>query len=148
MLHTILPTRQHNWCNLYTANCKRRQLQQQYTMLLCYGKQWKGKVNQWQKWVCTCSPLSLTKNSNKSASKTEIPPYSAPNSYCPPRLSSALSCRSHPSVPLTWFHLSQSSPKWEKTCPDSQTSMRSFTLLSFSAAEKSVTVQTKKHTIN
>jgi len=25
--------------------------------------------------------------------------------------------RSHPSVPPPWLHASQSSPKWEKTCP-------------------------------
>ena len=42
--------------------------------------------------------------------------------------------------------LGQSSPKLEKLIPDSsQTSMQSFTPLSFSAAEKSVTVQTNKH---
>jgi len=35
-------------------------------------------------------------------------------------------------------------PKWEKICPDSsRTRMQNFTPLSFSAAEKSVTVQKK-----
>jgi len=39
--------------------------------------------------------------------------------------------------------LGQSSPKWEKLLPDSsRTSVRSFTPLSFSPAEKSVTVHT------
>jgi len=39
----------------------------------------------------------------------------------------------------------QRSPKWETLCPDSsRTRMRNLTPLSFSDAEKSVTVQTKK----
>ena len=43
----------------------------------------------------------------------------------------------------------QSSPKWEKFIPDgSRTAMRSFTPLSFPAAEKPITVQTKKGTVN
>ena len=42
----------------------------------------------------------------------------------------------------------QSSPKWGKLIPDrnNRTSMRCFTPISFSAAEKSVTVQTNKQT--
>ena len=56
--------------------------------------------------------------------------------------------------PPPWLPASQSSPKGEKTCPDSRPKrVQNFTLLSFSAAEKSVTVQTKwdtdrKHTVN
>ena len=41
--------------------------------------------------------------------------------------------------------LGQSSPEWEKIIPDSsRTRMRSFIPLSFSAAEKSITVQSNK----
>ena len=47
-------------------------------------------------------------------------------------------------MPPPWLPASQSSPKGEKTCPDSRpTRMQNFTPLAFSAAEKSVTVQTK-----
>jgi len=48
--------------------------------------------------------------------------------------------------PPPWLPASQSSPKGEKTCPDSRlTRVQNFTPLAFSAAEKSVTVQTKKN---
>jgi len=64
-------------------------------------------------------------------------------------------CTSHHTVPshpfmlrlLGKLSLGQSSPKWEKLIPDSsRTSVRSFMRLSFSATEKSVTVQTNKQT--
>jgi len=50
-------------------------------------------------------------------------------------------------MPPPWLPASQSSPKGEKTCQDSRpTPVQNFTPLSFSAAEKSVTVQTNKQT--
>ena len=49
-------------------------------------------------------------------------------------------------LPLVTLTFDLWPPKWEKTCLDSsQTRVQNFTPLSFSAAEKSVTVQTKKN---
>ena len=48
-------------------------------------------------------------------------------------------------MPIPWLPACQSSPKGEKTCPDSRpTPMQNFMPLAFSAMEKSVTVQTYK----
>jgi len=109
----------------------------------------------------------MAKQVHQQACKTQIPPYgltqrhrrpqfqlsqrdTAPNSDCP--LSLARSCRV---APVHWrvhrgsnaaavTSVSLSSPKWEKTCLDSsRTHIQNFMPLSFYAAEKSATVQTK-----
>jgi len=77
-----------------------------------------------------------------------------PNSESPPSLAGScrlhtVSGRIHPgsNAPL-WLHASQSSPKWEKLILySSQSSVQNF-MPSFSAAQKSVTIHTKKkHTV-
>jgi len=77
--------------------------------------------------------------------------HMVPNSNCPPSLAVKFvsQVRIFPQVRYVYRLLGeptpgQSSPKWEKLILDSsRISMRSVTWLSFSAAEKSVTVQTQ-----
>ena len=90
---------------------------------------------------------------HQQACMMQIPPYGLtrrrrPNSDCPPslarsrRLATVHRCVHPGSKAPAVTPPSQSSPEWEKTCPDSsRTCMQNFTPLSFSAAEKSVTVQ-------
>jgi len=101
--------------------------------------------------------IAQRQTNNASDANLTIRPYATP----PPRIPNAH--RPSPQVPEyedlsgdlrpvhmlppPWLPASQSSPKAEKTCPDSRpTGVQNFTPLCFSAAEKSVTVQTNKIT--
>ena len=97
-----------------------------------------------------------SKQVRQQACKTQIPPYSLKQRHRP-QFQMPMPCSDAQDplepfipevIPPSWLPVSKSSPKGEKTCPDSsRTCMQNFTPLSFSGTEKSVTIQKNKQKI-
>jgi len=95
---------------------------------------------------------SVSRLAKRKSHHTALSNAAAPNSECSCQAPAQTFRRSHSSrnfvmPPPPWLPASQSTPEGEKTCLDSRpTSTQNFMPLSFSAAEKSVTVQKNKMT--